>query len=1265
MRRRKPETSLLAMTLAVAAMACHASSTPCDDGKCKTAARAVTADSLGPAQVLAPVGYAVSPPVADLPPAQTKPEGEPEEEEKEREEDARAFRTEDVSTAPDDDAVVQNLSVEPTLAEPDVSFDGLSNTDNGVSFGFTVFPPDTNGDVGPNHYVQMTNLLVRVFNKAGTPLTPAFRLSSLWQNLGGQCAAQDNGDPVVVYDPLADRWVLSQFAFASTSAPPFHECIAVSQTPDPTGAWFLYDFVTPGANFPDYPKLAVWNNAYFMTTNQFLNGASFNGAGVFAFDRNKMLAGDPSAAMVYFDLNITRFPEQIGGMLAADLDGLTPPPAGAPGVFAYFVANEFGAPADGLRVFDFRADFANPAASTFTERAESPIVVAPFNPLTPSGRDDIIQPPPAPATAALDSISDRLMHRLAYRNFGDHESLVVNHSVNVGTGTTTSTYRSGVRYYELRRAGAGAFAVAEQATFAPDSNHRWMGSAAQDHQGNLAVGYTAAGTALRPSLRYAGRLATDPPGGLFQGERTLVTSTGVQTNTGSRWGDYSSLNVDPADDCTFWYTSEYYTAASQASSSIGWLTRVGRFRFPECAAAVPAVLQGSVTNARTGAPIAGATVGTADGFLRYTGATGAYSMNMAARTYTVTASAFGYRPATVSVAVGAGTTTTQNFALTPVPVLRAAGATISRESCSINGAIDPTEEVRVKLALQNIGGVDADRVEATLLATGGVTRPSNREQYGRIPAGGAAVEREFRFTAAAACGGTLTATLQLRDSRSGESLGTVAYPFTIGTLSPVATSAESSSGNLTTPIPDLTTVTVPFDIADAGQVVDVDVRVRLNHTFDGDVNLTLISPDGTSVDLSSGNGGGGDNFGSGAADCSGTPTVFDDDAPASIVGATAPFAGRFRPEQALSRFAGKSLRGTWKVQVSDTASIDTGTLFCVQLVIARKSQICCDPNGTPTILADASALVYERFTPANGAADPGERVTYQLSVRNIGTGNSKHLVGQLQPGNGVLLLTGDDEEHEAEGHEDSDGGGVFGVVHTGGAPVGRDFRFVADGTCGATIRPTLALHDGTLDLGQVAFPIRLGTTEVRTASAANATPIAINDSPRTSGIAVASPYPSAIDVSGLTGTIRKVTVALSGFAHTFPSDVDILLVGPQGQQVTLVSDAGGSTRVTGINLVLDDAAAGAVPSPLVSGTFKPTNLGGGDTYPGAPPGAPASALAVFNGTDPNGAWRLFVVDDAATDRGDLTGGWSLTIETEAPVCVAPPPPGGDDDHDGD
>jgi hypothetical protein len=224
------------------------------------------------------------------------------------------------------DMAIQSVMPQLAIPPPSTAFNGLSNQDNFNAFGFRLSPPDPDGDVGPNHYVQQVNLLVRVYDKTGSPLTAPFKLSSLWASAGlsDACALTDDGDPIVLYDALADRWLLSQFALPSFPNPPFFECIAISKTGDPTGQYFVYTFNTPGNEMPDYPKLGVWPEAYYMTTNQFTNGGPFNGAGFFAFERAKMLAGDPSAALLYTSMTEGCPACLIGGVLPSDLDGLTP-----------------------------------------------------------------------------------------------------------------------------------------------------------------------------------------------------------------------------------------------------------------------------------------------------------------------------------------------------------------------------------------------------------------------------------------------------------------------------------------------------------------------------------------------------------------------------------------------------------------------------------------------------------------------------------------------------------------------------------------------------------------------------------------------------------------------------------------------------------------------------------------------------------------------------------------------------------------------------
>lgn len=480
------------------------------------------------------------------------------------------------------DPLVQGFLPAPQT-NPVLTFEGISNNDNLRDLGFEVFPPDTNGAVGPNHYVQMANLLFQIFDKSGNPLTNPLSISSLFNASGitGPCAKGDQqGDPIVLYDSLADRWLLSQSAFDVDSngnpIPPSTECIAISKTPDPTGDYFVYAFQIPNDLFGDFPKLAVWLDAYYMTTNDFGgSNLDFIGVGVFAFDRSKMLVGDPSASMIFIDLSQNQSTSNLFQMLPSNVEGQAPP-TNTPNLIAGLVAPEItGDSADGIRLFDFHPDFNTPGNTTFIERPESPITTAPFNAnLCNFSPNCIVQPNTRQRVDASPS-SQGLNHSLQYRNFGTYESLVTTHTVDVGNN------RAGIRYYEIRRnLPGGSFFINEQGTFAPnDGNSRWMGSAAMDKNGDIAVGYSVSSSSTFPSIRYAGRLSNDPPGQLAQGEAVLQAGGGSQSGT-NRWGDYSRLTVDPSDGCTFWYTNEYYT--SQNNGSIVWQTRIGKFSFPTC-----------------------------------------------------------------------------------------------------------------------------------------------------------------------------------------------------------------------------------------------------------------------------------------------------------------------------------------------------------------------------------------------------------------------------------------------------------------------------------------------------------------------------------------------------------------------------------------------------------------------------------------------------------------------------------------------------------
>jgi hypothetical protein len=453
------------------------------------------------------------------------------------------------------DPVVQSSTISPLVSTTSgLNFDGVGQG----AYGFTVHaaPPDTNGSVGATQFVQWVNVSFAVFDKStgGLLFGPAAG-NTLWQGFGiAACATNNDGDPIAQYDKAANRWVMTQLSFKG--GPPFYLCIAVSQTSDATGAYNRYALQWTNNTLPDYPKLGVWSDAYYTSFNMFLSGSFFLGAEACALDRNMMLAGGaPTANSSQCFIDSSQ-----ASWLPSDLDGATSPPSGEPAFYLDLGSNS-------LNLFRFHVDFTNSANTTFTGPINIP--VAPFNDACGGGTCV----PQAGTSQQLDSLGERLMWRLAYRNFGDHEALVANHSVATGTGNV------GVRWYELRDPN-GATSVFQQGTYAPDASFRWMGSLAMDNVGDLAVGYSVSSTAMSPAIRYAGRVPTDSLNSL-QMETSIIEGAGSQLPSLNRWGDYSGMSVDPVDDCTFWYTNEYL----QANGTFNWSTRIATFKFPSCGAA--------------------------------------------------------------------------------------------------------------------------------------------------------------------------------------------------------------------------------------------------------------------------------------------------------------------------------------------------------------------------------------------------------------------------------------------------------------------------------------------------------------------------------------------------------------------------------------------------------------------------------------------------------------------------------------------------------
>lgn len=914
-----------------------------------------------------PVAFGITPAIRDLPPAPpVSPNAKDGDEPSENRRVKRLLPGAGAGEGPFTDVLAllgPRVDAPMAMPSPLLTFIGLTGAE-----ACDCSPPDTNGDVGPNHYVQSVNVRVSIYDKSGTRLLgPSLQSAAFFTGLpaGNVCRTSDDGDPVILYDSLADRWLISQFEVDDV---PGHQCIAISTTPDPTGAYYAYDFVMPNTKFFDYPHYGVWPNGYYLTVNQFNQaGTAFQGAGIFAFDRIKMLAGDPTAGYVYHD--VAADDANAGGMLPTDFDGIIPPPAGLPNRVMEFRADEFGDPADTIRTYELVPNYATPAASTFTIRSDVPL--AAFDARSPANTRNVVEQPGG--GPGLDAINDRLMFRLAYRNFGTPaapvNSWVGNFTVNVSgvNPTAASTYQAGVRWFELRSSDSSSLpTVRDQGTqnTAPANGaagvNNFMGSIAQDNQGNIGLGFTASSTTQNPNIVIAGRTGAATGAGMNEGEALFFASGGVQTSSGNRWGDYSSMSIDPVDECTFWYSQEYYAA----TSSIGWSTRIGSFKFPACTAPQRGSITASITDCVSNAPVAGASVTVTGGFFRSTNAAGnlGSSISVAPGTYAASASKIGYSTETnPALVVSNGGTANFSACLVPQPVINATvPVTIVSESYSPpNNALDPGEQVTLSYCVNNSGPGNSTNLVGTLAAGGGVTNPGAAQTYGVVSSGGAAVCRNFSFTVdpALVCGDTVTASIAFVDG--AVNFGTRTYPVVSGASAGVVTQTVSYTGPAVS-VPDnvpagvnipvtvsgiagtITDLNFRFDAA-AGQTCDATVanaNAAMDHTYIGDLSFTLTSPAATTLSLVARRGGTRENI------CT---AVLDDEGgfPAlstltSVSGQT--MAGNFTPEASLGGFDGQAANGNWVLNVSDNANIDVGSMRRYSLIISSENRVCADGN---------------------------------------------------------------------------------------------------------------------------------------------------------------------------------------------------------------------------------------------------------------------------------------------------------------------------------
>lgn len=471
----------------------------------------------------------------------------------------------------------QTSASAPVSASAGANFEGPGAGMPG--FVMTGAPPDTTLAVGPNHVIGWVNSMYAVMTKTGTVLS-LVNGNTPFAGVGGLCETTNKGDPILQYDRLADRWILSQFAFAVSSGSPvapYLQCIAISTSNNPLGTYVRYAIsfgsISPNG-FNDYGKLGIFPDGYYTSYNVFGGSPAGGNTGVAlcASDRVKMLAGDPSATTLCAP---TAFYAGGSSFLPADMDGTTLPTTQAQGnIFMRYSAT------NNLRLVKLKPNF---AASTVTITdglggASGSFVALPTGALTRPcngiGGACVAQPGTA---NMLDTLGDRLMYRLAYRNRGGVDSLVVTQSVDPdGAGSRSST----LRWYEIRSPFSPTPALFQNANYDPDgASDRWMGSMAMDKLGNIMIGYSVANAAagVKPSIRVAGRLRSDVRNRL-QGEKTVVAGAGSQSGTLTRWGDYTTMQIDPADDCTFWFIGQYLAA----DGTFNWRTRIASYKFAGC-----------------------------------------------------------------------------------------------------------------------------------------------------------------------------------------------------------------------------------------------------------------------------------------------------------------------------------------------------------------------------------------------------------------------------------------------------------------------------------------------------------------------------------------------------------------------------------------------------------------------------------------------------------------------------------------------------------
>jgi subtilisin-like proprotein convertase family protein len=771
------------------------------------------------------------------------------------------------------------------------NFDGTSITE---TQGFV--PPDPTGAVGPNHYVHAVNSAFKIFDKSGTILAGPSILSTLFPGV-------NDGDPIILYDQIADRWFISQFNTSTNGL-----LIAVSTTPDPTGTYNTWEY--PLDSFPDYPHYTIWHDAYYLTANKSANNT-------YALDRQALIDGDANPAIVGFTLpgivqnTNTVFSPEPANLLGSVYDVDTP------GYVVYLQDDGWSGSItqDHLKIWELDMDWVTTSNSTVSP-VPLELPTDPFDSVfAPFGTGDVAQPG---TSQKIDMIGGVVSYMVNYRRFAGHNSMIVTFNVDVDGNDT-----SGVRWFELRNDDSNPWSIYQEGTYAPADGHsRFMGSAAIDAQGNIGLGFNIASSNLEVGIRYTGRYFDDPLGTMTVAETTIIDGGGVQTFS-NRFGDYSHLTMDP-DDFTFWHTAEYFSADNT------WNTRIASF-----------TLSGGFENDIGIAEI----VSPDDGTLGST-----EGVEVRVKNYgTLDQSNFDIELKLNDVVVAtetyAGTLTageSANYTFTQTVDLSTGGQTYNLKAKTLLGTDEFTSNDEldkdvinifandlgvstitapttgeglgsetVTVAIENYGTLDQSGFDVNYILDGGTPVV---ETVASTISGGSSMSYSFTTPANISGSGTYnftSATLLGGDEDPSNNMASetvVNFDCTSDTNSSVYP-VGPNSGSVTERI---------INIADDKVISDVNVTININHVNVGDLEIKLVGPDNTEVILSNMNGGTGDNY---------TNTIFDDDASTGISSGSAPFTGSFTPEGDLNDYNGLSSLGDWKLVITDNQNGNGGAFL--------------------------------------------------------------------------------------------------------------------------------------------------------------------------------------------------------------------------------------------------------------------------------------------------------------------------------------------------